>query len=44
MKCAFGFSLQLLPEIFLILRRTERNMIIDVHRSSFKVSVILVRF
>jgi fructose 1,6-bisphosphatase len=38
------FSLQLLSEILLILRRTERYIIINVHRSSCKVPVILVRF
>jgi len=43
-KCVFWFSLQLLSETFLILRRTERHMIISVCRSSCKVPVILVRF
>jgi hypothetical protein len=42
-KCVFWFSLQRLSETFLILRRTERDVIINVHRSSCKVSVILVR-
>jgi hypothetical protein len=43
-KCAFWFSLQLLSETFLILRRIQRDIIINVHRSSRKVPVILVRF
>ena len=43
-KCVFRFSLQLLSEIFLIITRTERDMIINVYRSSCKVPVILVRF
>ena len=42
----FCFSLQLLPEIFLIITRTQRDTIINVYRntSSCKVLVILVRF
>ena len=43
-KCVFWFSLQLLCETFLIIRRTDRDMIKNVYRSSCKVSVILVRF
>jgi hypothetical protein len=39
----FDFFLQLLLETFLILIRTERDMIEIVHRSSCKVPVILVR-
>ena len=31
-KCVFRFSLQLLSETFLILRRTERDIIINIHR------------
>jgi len=38
------FFLQLLSETFLTLKRTERDVIIHVHWSSRKVSVILVRF
>jgi len=30
-KCVFGFSVQLLSETFLILRRTERDMIKNVN-------------
>jgi len=36
--------LELLSETFLILRRTERDTIKTVQRSSYKVPVILVRF
>jgi len=42
-KCAFWFSLQLLSETFLILRRTERDVIKNVYRSSCEVPFILVR-
>ena len=43
-KMSFCFSIQLLSEIFLILRRIIRNTIINLHRSSCKVAVTLVRF
>jgi hypothetical protein len=43
-KCVYLFSLQLLSETFLILRRVWRDMIINVYRPSCKVAVILVRF
>jgi hypothetical protein len=42
-KCVFCIYLQLLSETFLILRRIQWD-IINVHRSSCKVPVILVRF
>ena len=41
-KCVFRFSLQLLSDTFLILR-TRRDMI-NVHRSSYRLFVILIRF
>ena len=43
-KCVFRFSLQLLCETFLILRRIQRDIIINVHRSSCQLPLILVRF
>jgi hypothetical protein len=43
MKCVFRFSLQILSEIFFILRRTERDMIKNVYWSSCKVLFIFVR-
>jgi hypothetical protein len=39
-KCLFWFSVQLLSETFLILRRIKRNIIINVPRSSCKVPVV----
>jgi hypothetical protein len=41
-KSVFSFSLQHLSETFLIMRRTQRD-ITNVHRSSWKVPVILLR-
>jgi hypothetical protein len=43
MKCVFSVSLKYLSEIFLILRRIQRDIIINLRRSSCKVPVILVR-
>jgi hypothetical protein len=43
-KCASSFPLQLLSETFLIIKRLERDMIINVHSSWCKVPVSLVRF
>jgi len=44
-KCVFCFSLQILSETFLILRRTERDVIKNVHISVCMYStVIVVRF
>ena len=40
----FWFSLQLLSETFLILRRTERDTIKSVYRSSCKVPLLLSYF
>jgi len=42
-KCVFWFSVQRLSEIFLILRKIQRDTIIYVHRSSCKVPVIPVK-
>ena len=43
-KCVFWFSLHLLLETFLILRRAELAMIKNVYRSSCNVPAIRVRF
>jgi hypothetical protein len=43
-KCVFRFALQILSEILLILRRIQGDIIINVHRSSRKVPIILVNF
>ena len=43
-KCVHWVSLQILSEIFLILRRTESDIIIKVHRCSSKVPVVLFVF
>jgi hypothetical protein len=41
-KCMFWFTLQLLFETFLISRRIQQD--IKVHRSSYKVPILLVTF
>jgi len=43
-KCVFWFSLQVLSETFLVLRRIQRDMIKNVCWYSCKVTVILLRF
>ena len=43
-KCVFWYCLQFLSQTFLILRRSERYMMKNVHLSSCKVIVFLVRF
>jgi hypothetical protein len=43
-KCVFWFYLQLLFETFLIQRRIQRDIVINVKTSSRKVPVILVGF
>jgi len=43
-KCVFWFSLQLLSDTCLILRRVERHVVINVCWSSCKVPVIFLRF
>jgi hypothetical protein len=40
-KCVFWFSVQLLSEIFLMIRRIQWDIIINVHRSSCKVPLLL---
>jgi hypothetical protein len=42
-KCVFRFSLQILSETFLILRRTEQDIVKNVYWSSCKVALILIR-
>jgi hypothetical protein len=41
MKRVFRFSLPYYPEAFIFLRGAERDIIINAHRSSRKVSVIV---
>jgi hypothetical protein len=43
-KFVFGFSLQILSEIFLIRRRTERDIIINVNKSSLSCLSFLSDF
>ena len=43
-KCVFCFSLQILSEKFLVLRRAERDMTVNVYRCACKVPDVLVRF
>jgi hypothetical protein len=43
-KCVFWFSLQILSETFIILRRNERDMIKNVHWTSCTVPFILVQY
>jgi hypothetical protein len=42
-KCVFWFCLQMLSQTFLILKRTERDVINIVNWSSSKVPVIPVK-
>jgi hypothetical protein len=42
-KRVFWFSLKLLSETFLILRRTERDILINVHKHSCKIPFISLR-
>ena len=42
--CVFGFYLQLLFKTLLILRRIQRDIVINVKTSTCKVPVILVGF
>jgi len=43
-KCMFSFPLQLLSEPLFVLRSTEQDIIINMHRSSSEVPVTFVRF
>ena len=43
-KCVLWFSLQLVPETCLILRRIQRDIIVNIHESSCKYSLILLDF
>ena len=43
-KMCVLISIQILSETYLILRRTERDMVENVYRSLFQVPVILVLF
>ena len=43
-KRVFWFPVQLLSVTFLILRRIQRDIVINVHRSSCEVPVIVIRF
>jgi len=40
-KCVFQFSLKLLPETFPIVRRTEREMIMNANRSSLTCHILM---
>ena len=44
LKCVFWFSLRLLFEIFLIIRRIQRDIVINVKTFSCKVAFIFVWF
>jgi hypothetical protein len=43
-KCVFWFFLNLLSETFLILRRIQRDIIVNVHRSHVKYPLFLSDF
>jgi hypothetical protein len=43
-KCVFWFSLQISPEKFLIQRRLQQDITINVHRHSCKAPIIHFRF
>ena len=43
-KMCVSFSVRLLSETFHILRRVQRDIAIDIHRSCCKVPFVLVRF
>jgi hypothetical protein len=43
-KCVIWFFLQILSEVFLVVSRNHRDIVINLRRSLCKVPVILVRF
>ena len=43
-ECVFWFCLQHFYENCLVVKRIQRNIVTNVHRSSFRVPVTLVRF
>ena len=42
-KCVFWFSLQLLSQTLLIIGRIQRDIVVNVHNSSWKITVIFVK-
>jgi hypothetical protein len=44
LKCVYLFSLQIMPETFLILRKIGHYVIVNVNWSSYKVPINILRF
>jgi len=42
-KCVVSFPIQILSEIFLIIRSIRRDIVINLHKSSCTVPIFLVR-